>query len=222
VPADEKVKKELPRFELVEWLYDGLNGKIIPWTKKHGGKSDDPSVQAFVVASSGEVIERCPDGTAYGASAFAKWLREHALAYAKKHPRTAVPFQPAEVVEQGDSWRCAAFDAARKEGKPVLLYFGREARKSDAKAVKKEAAASRKLESKTLDSKSVAEAAKGFVLLRFDLAEEGHRAFAKTLGVTAAPALLAYGPGAEKPEVWDAKISSSSLSYRLKKLVKGE
>ena len=48
--------KVLSRFEPVEWLYDGLKGKIIPWTKEHGGKSDDPSIQAFVVGMDGKVF----------------------------------------------------------------------------------------------------------------------------------------------------------------------
>ncbi|MHC4471795.1 MAG: hypothetical protein ACYTDY_02520 [Planctomycetota bacterium] len=222
MPANEKVKKELPRFELVEWLYDGINGKIIPWTKQHGGTSNDPSVQAFVVAASGEVVARSPDGTTYGASAFAKWLLKQALDYAKKHPRTRVPFKPAEVRKEGVTWRCPALSEAQKAKKPVLLYFGREARKGAGKAARKEAEAARKLESKTLDSKSVAAAAKGWVLLRFDLAEEEHRAYAKTLGVSAAPALLAWTPGAEKPEDWGAKITASSLAYRLKKLTKSD
>ncbi len=37
------MKAVLSRFESVEWFYDGLNGKIIPWTKENGGTSDDPS-----------------------------------------------------------------------------------------------------------------------------------------------------------------------------------
>ena len=52
---DEAVAKLLPRFECVEWHYDGLNGKIIPWTMEHGNESHDPSVLAFVVAADGTV-----------------------------------------------------------------------------------------------------------------------------------------------------------------------
>ena len=224
--ADEKVAKELARFEAVEWRYDGLNGKIIPWTLENGNTHKDPSVLAFVVAADGKVVSRAEDRVPYSAGSFAKWLSEQAMSYARTHPRTKMPFLPAEVTGTGEGESrkavCAELDAAKRDGKPILLYFGREATKGDDKTAKKAAAAAKKFEKKAFDSKSAAEAAKGWVLLRFDLADADHRLLAKAHGVTSAPRLLLIHPDEEKPVDLGERVSSSSLAYQLKKRAKKE
>jgi hypothetical protein len=221
VQKDEKVVQELARFEAVEWCYDGLNGKIIPWTLANGNTHEDPSVLAFVVAGDGKVVARADDAVPYRAASFSKWLAEQAAAYARSHPKTAMPFLPAEVTGTGEGEKrkvgCAELDAAKRDGKPVLLYFGREARKGDDKAAKKAVAASKKLEQKALDSKAAAEAAKGWVLLRFDLADPDHRRVAKAYGVARAPRLILIHPDEEKPVDLGGRISASSLKYQLRK-----
>ena len=80
-----------------------------------------------------------------------------------------------------------------------------------------EAAAAKKFEKKTLDSKSAAKAAEGWTLLRFDLSNPDHARFAKTLGVETAPRLLLFLPGVEKPQALGERISPSALGYQLKK-----
>jgi hypothetical protein len=223
VPGDEKVQKQLPRFELVEWYYDGLKGKIIPWTKKHGGTSDDPSTQAFVVRPDGSVAARCKTGDAYSANNFAKWLDEQADAFEKLHPRTRVPLVMAEVVAQGEGasreLRVPALEEALEAGeKPVLLYVGLGARDGQDKKRRAQAAKARKFEKAVLDSKSAAAAAQDFVLLRLDLADADHAAYAKAkLSVEQAPTLLLWKAGAEKPENLGAKLTASSLAHKLKK-----
>ena len=220
MPADEKVVSEMASYELVRQLYDGLNGKIIPWTKEHGGTSDDPSVQAFVVGLDGKVQARAPDATAYQPSGFAKWLSEQARVYERAHPRTRMAFVRAEVKEGEET--CTSLTKAREADQKILLYFGREAKEGQDRAAKKQTAAAKKFEKKTLDSKSAAEAAEGWTLLRFDLTNPDHAILAKTLGVETAPRLLIYLPGAEEPTDLGERISPSSLCYQLKKVNRGE
>jgi hypothetical protein len=220
VQPDEKVQKLLHRFEPVEWLYDGLNGKIIKWTLENGGTSHDPSILAFVVGRDGEVFSSLMKGKQYAASSFAKWMEEQADAYEKLHPATRLPFQRAKVVARGEgtdrAHHCAALDEARAE-KPVLLYFGRDRFKEGDKTGKKENKLSRSFVKKTLNSKSAEKESKGWAMLRFDLADESHAAFAKTLGVEAAPALLMWLPGKDEPEALRKGISGQSLAVILKK-----
>ena len=218
--VDEGVAKLYPRFEIVEQLYDGLGGKIIPWTKEHGGTSDDPSAQVLVVGADGEVVARAPDQTAYQGKALAKWLEETLAAYEREHPRTALPLVRADVTGEGEGARrqvaCAALDAARAEGRPALLYFGRDAAPKEEKKLAKEVAAARKFEGKSLDSKAAAEAAEGFLLLRFDLGNEDHARLAADLGVTEAPTVLLVVPGEEAPVALGAP-DAGKLRYHLKK-----
>ncbi|MHC4579802.1 MAG: hypothetical protein ACYTED_20690 [Planctomycetota bacterium] len=215
----EKVQKQLFRFESVEWLYDGLKGRIIPWTKEHGGTSDDPSVQAFIVGRDGGVVSRCPDGRAYSASSFSKWLEEQADSYDRKFPRTKVPFAMAEVspATEEERARCEALEEAREARTPILLYVGREPAPSDDRKAKAQVKACRKIEKGALGSKKAAEAAKGWALLRLDLSRAEHRDLAKGLGVEQAPALLMLLPDREKPVDLGTKLKGSNLAYHLKK-----
>jgi hypothetical protein len=216
VQGDDEIATVLRRYECVEWLYDGLNGKIIPWTKEHGNTNEDPSVLAFVVTADGTVLARAPDAVPYQAGSFSKWLAEQAAVFEREHPRLRLPFVLAELSEE-EPPTCPALDRAREDRKPVLLYFGREAREDATRAEKRETKSCRALEKKALDSKSAARAAEGLVLLRFDLGAKPHAAFAKGLGVDSAPALLLWHPDAEKPEDLGDRISGSSLAYRLNK-----
>ncbi len=54
----EKVQKLLARVEPVEWLYDGLNGKIIKWTFENGNDNHDPSVLAYYLEKHGPTETR--------------------------------------------------------------------------------------------------------------------------------------------------------------------
>lgn len=212
----EKVTKLLPKVEAVEWLYDGLNGKIIPWTIENGGHSKDPSVQAFLVARDGKVFSRCPDGRAHSASGFSSWLKEEIARYEKQYPRTAFRFEIPDMDLIDGRPASESFLAARREDRPILLYAGRDsADKKDRKA-RKEVKASRKLEKGALSSKKAAEAAKGYVLFKIDLADERQARWAKTKGIEKAPALLLFLPGEAEP-VDLSKVKGASLAYHLKK-----
>lgn len=213
------------RFETVEWLYDGLNGRIIPWTKQHGGTSDDPSGQAFVVGVDGRVLARCPDAKAHAASAFATWAGEQADLYEKSHPRTRVQLLRAGVSLDGSGAdaraTCQEYDAALAARQPILLYVGRDSFEEADRVGKAEAAAAAKLEKGALDSKSAAEASVGWRLLRIDLARAPDRAFAALLGVKAAPALVLVPVPAEGaaavPQILPRATDGASLAYALKK-----
>ena len=206
----------LPRVEPVEWLYDGLNGKIIPWTLENGGHSKDPSVQAFLVAADGSVFSRCPDGRARSASGFSKWLTEELASYEKKYPRTAFRFDTPDMDLIDGRAASESFDAALRGKKPVLLYVGRSAPDPERKKTRKEVKATRRFERGALSSKKAAEAAKGYVRFKLDLADERNAAFAKTLGIEVAPALLLYLPGESAPMNL-SKVKGASLAFHLKK-----
>ena len=156
VPGDAEVAKQTARFVEAEWQYDGLNGKVIPWTKEHGGTSDDPAVQVFVVLPDTGQVTRAPRDEAFAPGDFAKWLKEQADAFEKTHVATKIAFAAAEVKTEiagtTTKWTCAAIDAAKKDAKPVLVYVTRGERADADKPAKAQAAASRKLEKSLLDS----------------------------------------------------------------------
>jgi hypothetical protein len=207
---------------MVEWLYDGLNGKVIPWTKEHGGTSDDPAVQVFVVVAGGSRVTRAPRDSAYTPGTFAKWLKEEADAFEKTHPATRIPFVAAEVTVRTEGatkiWSCTATDDARTGKRPVFLYVGRGDLDAADKAEKVQAAASRKLEKGLLDSETVAKALDGWTLVKLDVADPDQLGYAKSLGVEKAPALVLIVPGEEKPQILDVSITPDSLAFKLKKL----
>jgi hypothetical protein len=222
VPGDADVAKQIVRFVEAEWQYDGLNGKVIPWTKEHGGTSDDPAVQVFVVVPDTGVVTRAPRDEAFAPGDFAKWLKEQADAFEKTHAATRIAFAAAdvktEVAGTTTKWTCAAIDAAKKDMKPVLVYVTRGERADADKTAKAQAAASRKLEKSLFDSDQAAKAAEGWTLLKLDVAEADQLAYAKLLGADRAPALLALVPGEEKPQAIDLTITGEVLAFKLKKL----
>lgn len=112
---------------------------------------------------------------------------------------------------------CDALDKAREAKKAVLLYFGRGYFDPKDKTGKKENKRARKFEKVVLNSKSAAKQIDGFVLLRFDLADADHATFAAAHGVTEAPTMLLFAPGAEKPQLLDRKTTGSRLTDLLKR-----
>ncbi len=219
--TDEDVVKVLPRFEAVEQIYDGLNGKIVKWTLENGNSNHDPSILAFVVRPDGTVFSSLMNGQQYQAGSFAKWAKEQANAYGKAHPSTRLPFARADVTLDGEGTDAKAvskeFDAARADDQPVMLYFGRGHHAPDDKTGKKQTKAARTFEKKVLDSKSAEKQAEGWVFLRFDLADDLHARLAEQLGVTSAPTLLAFAPEAETPVTLDARTTGAKLAAALKK-----
>ena len=216
---DGDVAAQAARYEAVEWLYDGLGGKVIKWTHEQGSTNEDPSVLAWVLSADGVVL--AAGRQAHAPGPFAKWLREQADAYERSHPATRVPFVRAQVVAEGDGdarvARAPELDEARAAGRPVLLYVGRTERPGDDKDAARDVKASRKVERGALDSKSVAEAAEGVVLLRLDVGDADHARLARALGIEKVPALLLYPGGESEPEDL-VKASAASLAHRLKRL----
>lgn len=212
----EKVSKLLPKVEAVEWLYDGLGGKIIPWTLENGGHSKDPSVQAFIVARDGSVFSRCPDGQAHSASGLSSWLKGEITKFEKKYPRTAFRFEAPDMDLIDGRPASESFMAARREKKPILLYAGRDSAGPKDRKARKEVKAARKFEKGALSSKKAAEAAAGYVLFKIDLADERQAKWAKTKGIEKAPRLLLFLPGEAEP-VDLSKVKGASLAYHLKK-----
>lgn len=205
----------------MEWCYDGLGGKIIEWTMENGSPKDHPSLLAFIVGRDGKVFSLLDNGQQYQASSLSKWAEEQANAYEKKHPTTRMPFARGSVRirREGTDTKASSdeVDEAREKKQPILLYFGRGYHAPKDKVGKREVKRARKFEKGALNSKKSAAQAKGWVLLRFDLADEEHAAFAKQHGVTEAPTLMMWTPAGEKPVTLDRKITTGSLVMKMKK-----
>jgi hypothetical protein len=216
VRPHEKIQKLLSKVEPVEWLYDGLGGKIIQWTLQNGGHSKDPSVQVFLVARDGAVFSRCPDGQTHSASGLSSWLKDEIGKYEKKYPRTAFRFERPDMDLINGRPASESFLAAQRGNKPILLYAGRGSAGPKDRKARKEVKASRKFEKGALSSTKAAEAARGYVLFQIDLADERQAKWAKTKGIERAPTLLLYLPG-EKAPIDLSKVSGNSLAYHLKK-----
>ena len=93
-----------------------------------------------------------------------------------------------------------------------------EAGENDARKTKSDIKACRKFEKGALGSKKAAAEAKGWTLLRFDLSDPRHAAFALKLGVRKAPALLVFERDKEAPTDLGTKLRGANLAYYLKKL----
>ncbi|MSR47651.1 MAG: hypothetical protein EXS13_11415 [Planctomycetes bacterium] len=217
--------KVATRFELVEQLYDGLNGKIIGWTKQHGGTSDDPSVQVFVVGADGKVIERASDADAHQPKQLVKWLSKHADAWEKAPPKTKVPFVATTLRASGSGETrrvvCDELDAARKAGNPVAIYLGREPRDGDKGDAKAEATAARKFEKQVLGAEEAAKAGVGWTLLKLDRSEPDHALLVATLGRATpsiiAPAIVLWLPDESEPVLLDRMTSAGTLAKWFRK-----
>ena len=222
----DKLDALLKRVEPVEWCYDGLGGSIIQWTMDQGSKKQDgspqdhPSLLAFIVGRDGKPFSLLSDNRQYQAASLLKWADEQLDAYEKEHPSTALPFIPGHVEIDGEGTdakaTCAEIEKAREAQRPMLLYFGRGSFDEKDKKAKKENKLARKFEKGTLDSKTAAKEAEGWVFVRFDLANTAHARLAATLGVTEAPDLLMWLPADEKPTVLGRTASGGKIAYHLK------
>lgn len=217
VPVEADVRRMFTRYERLRWEYDGLHGKVIPWTLENGGTSKDPSAQAFVIGRDGKVIARAPDSVAYTPTRFAEWLETEFLEYDDAHPRYRAGFRFGRLTaSSGDTTDGATL--ALSDDRPTLLFVERTALPDDDRAHTQQSRAATKYATKVLDSKKLTAAVAGVDCVRLDLADAEHARVARALGIDAAPALLFLAPGAE-PESLDVKASASSTAYRVKKLV---
>lgn len=213
VKDDALLAKWLHRVEPVLWEYDGLHGKVIEWTFGQGNQNPDPSALVWLVHADGRPTADLRGGGQYRAAEMVKWLGESLAKYEQLHPRTRVPFVRVEVVRKdAKSVVCAAFEAARREAKPIALYFGRDRFEEKDRVARAEWKKARALEKSLLDAKLVAAAAGGWVLLRFDLADPDHAAWARERGIAAAPALAIWPRGGEALELLDTSVSPAVLA----------
>ncbi|MGE0192417.1 MAG: hypothetical protein AB7T63_10290 [Planctomycetota bacterium] len=201
----------LDRTEPVLQTYDGLQGKVIKWTLAHGNTNHDPSVLCWLVHADGEPSATLQTGGQYQPSSMARWLGDELVAYEKAHPRTRVPFVRAVVKGTAESPQLEGFDTGRADG-PVAIYVGRDRHEDDDKAGKTQTKRSRSFEKAVLGSKRAADEAQGWALLRLDLADPLHAAWAKAHGVEAAPALLLYPVGAATPIALDYRATAAQLA----------
>lgn len=174
-----------------------------------------------MVGRDGRVFSSLMNGQQYQAASFARWATEQADAYERAHPSTRLPFQRCSVTVRGGGPDaravCVALDEAREAHKPLLLYFGRGRFDAEDKQGKKENKLSRKFEKGTLNSKTAEKQCGGWALLRFDLADEAHAIFARSLGVQGAPALLVWLPGEDAPTDLGRGVTGQGLAVLLKK-----
>lgn len=189
--------------------------------KQDGTPQDHPSLLAFVVGRDGIPFALLSNNQQYQASSLAKWALEQLDAYERAHPSTRLPFVPgsATLDDEGSDAKaaCSALDEARAAKKPVLLYFGRGHFDPKDKQAKKENKRARKFEKGTLNSKTAAKEAEGWVLLRYDLSDEADAKLAAQLGVKEAPELLVWPADAETPTALGRKVSGHGVAFQLKK-----
>lgn len=224
--ATDKLDTLLSKVEPVEWCYNGLGGSTIQWTMDHGSKKQDgtpqdhPSLLAFIVGRDGKPFALLSDNRQYQAGSLLKWADEQLGAYEKLHPSTALPFVTGHVQVEGDGTEakvtCDEIEQAREAQQPLLLYFGRGSFDAKDKKAKKQNKLARKFERGTLDSKTAAKEATGWVLLRFDLAQAEHAQLAAKLGVEAAPDLLMWLPDDETPKILGRTASGGKVAYLMK------
>jgi hypothetical protein len=190
-------------------------------SKKAGKPNDHPSLLAFLVGRDGKPFAILSNQQQYQAGSLSKWALEQLGLYEREHPRTRLPFVPAKVEVDGEGTdlqaSCEECATAHEAGLPIMLYFGRGHFDPKDKKAKKQNKLARKFEKGTLNSKTAQKAAKGWTLLRFDLSDPDHAAYATKLGVKAAPDLLLWLPGAEKPEVLGRQTSGHRLASLFKK-----
>ena len=184
--------------------------------KRDGTPQDHPSLLALVLGRDGKVFSLLSNGQQYQAGSLIKWADEQLAEYEKQFPSTRMPFTTGKVEIDDGTVTCAELDAARKAKKPLLLYFGRGHFDAKDKIAKKENKLARKFEKGTLNSKKAAKEAAGWVLLRFDLANENHARLAAQLKVKAAPDLLMWLPTAEEPTVLGRRATGPKVAFHLK------
>jgi hypothetical protein len=221
VQKDVGFREAAARFERVEWLYGSLSGKVIPWTRRNGGTSDNPTLQVFVADPEGKVIARAPDADALEAKPLVEFLRVQFDAWERTHVGSKIPFEPAEVEGTGEgaarTVACRALDDARTEKRPAAVYVWRKGTDDgDAKA-KAEVAACRKFARESLRGADAVKAAEGWTLLFLDLSEPDQALLAKSLGAEAAPQVILLVPGEEKPLLLDRAISGGGLAHHFRK-----
>lgn len=225
--GDEKLTKILSKVEPVELVYNGLGGSIIQWTMDHGSKKaggqpeEHPSLLAFLVGRDGKPFALLSNGQQYQAGSLAKWTLEQLDLYERAHPSTRLPFVTGHVDVDGEGTdiqvTCEEMEAARKAGRPMLLYFGRGHFEPKDKRAKKENKQARKFEKGTLNSKVAAKQSEGWTLLRFDVSDETGAQLAAKYGVEVAPDLLLWLPAEKAPQVLGRKMTGHALAALLKK-----
>lgn len=207
VPDDPDVARQLWRFEQAEWPYDGLAGKVIPWTRNHGGTSDDPTIQAFVILPDTGAVTRASREQSLTPDSFAKWLKDQADAYEKTHPIPKLGYVSGEMRTEGEGtgkkWFCSTVDAARKDERAVLVFVSRSEKSGADKAAKAQASESKRVEKAFLDSELFARLYQGWTLVKIDLSNPDDLYYAKSWGVEKAPYYIEFALGADKPRAID-------------------
>ncbi len=175
----------------------------------------------FLVGTNGKATSLLDKGGQYNPGSASKWLKEELTAYERAHPRTRVPLTRSEIEMTGEgdgaTYTCKAFDQARKDDAPTVVYFGRDSFQKGDKAGKKQNKRCRSFEKSALGSKKAAKEAEGWTLLRVDLADPVHTGWAKAHGVTEAPAMLLWPKGATEAIPVKRNTTGGSLAFLLKK-----
>ena len=123
----------------------------------------------------------------------------------------ALTLAPLRVLQEGREVSSPTLDAARKAGRPILLYVGRRAWRPDKKAAAVQARASTRFETDVLSSPRVADACQGWTLLYLEAGASDAAKFARKLGAKQAPAVFLWRPEVAHPVRLGGKLEASAL-----------
>lgn len=193
---------------LVEWRYDGPDGKVIKWTNEHGNRMKDPAYQVWILRPDLTEFARWGPNRIYEPESFVRWLEEQAKEWAAAATGAGgggvpkIKFQEESAKEgEGGEFRFEEIDKACASGdRPVLIYFQQPGTGSSlaTRGRAEESKASREFEKGVLASDAIIKLAGRFECFRIDMSREADRRLAKKLGVETAPAVVLWGAGGGK------------------------
>jgi len=190
-----------------------------------GVEEDKAEIYTYLVLGSDALLVRMKDDTVLRSKVafmirLVKRIESSVVeALPKPHVELAArfAFDPVTVAPGSpDTDVAARLERAHVRGRPAVLYVTRADLEEGSKdGVVAERRACRELEAGALADLDARLAALPHALLALDLGTEQAAAFAKTLGVTKAPALVLYPPGPGKPKVLTGRITARKLTKAL-------
>jgi len=228
------VQAALRDFECTEWLYDGLKGQVIKWTKEHGNDNDDPAERVWVLDAAENVVGSPSSRELRSPEEFAAWLGqtkvEHDRRTGRIPPEMAVEWSDAIVRDPGEGEGpglvLEGLAAAKQDAMPLFGYVAIPASKQDDRKLKPLRKRCEKLEHGALADETLAKLAARCFSVRFDFTKPKVRQYLKeTWKIKKAPLLFVidWTRKTPKPRLWThAALKPKEVVRALKKILPKE